>query len=131
MGVAYYANYFVWFEEGRSDFFRKLGYAYRKMEQEGFFFPVVEAHCRYRQPARYDDLLSLETAVDEIGRGKVTFRYRLRKSDLDTLLAEGFTTHACVNRGGKPSRIPDEISAVLKHRTTYDAEQRRDIEEEV
>ena len=113
MGVAYYANYFIWFEEGRSDYFRTLGYPYRRMEWEGYFFPVVRAFCRYRSPARYDDLLALETSVEETGHGKVTFRYRLLNAEDDRVLAEGSTTHGCVDGKGKPTRIPDDIRSLL------------------
>jgi acyl-CoA thioester hydrolase len=116
MGVAYYANYFVWFEEGRSDFFRKLGYPYSRMEEEGFFFPVVRASCYYRNPARYDDLLTLETMVEETGRGKVAFRYTLVNSANGKIHAEGSTTHACLNRKGKLSRIPEGIRSLLMKR---------------
>ena len=55
MGVAYYANYFVWFEVGRTDLLRQSGWSYREMEAEGFSLPVIEAQCAYRAPARYDD----------------------------------------------------------------------------
>ena len=113
MGVVHHTNFFVWFEEGRSDYFRFLGYPYRRMERQGIFFPVVTASCRYRSPARYDDLLALETSVAETGRGKVTFRYRLLSAENDRLLAEGSTTHGCVNRNGKPTRIPDDIRSLL------------------
>ena len=63
MGVVYYANYFVWFEVGRTDLLRARGWSYRDMESEGFSLPVVEAHCAYKQPARYDEELEIITSA--------------------------------------------------------------------
>jgi len=61
MGIVYYANYFIWFEVGRTDLLRAEGWSYRGMEQEGFALPVIEAHCSYREPAKYDDDLEIKT----------------------------------------------------------------------
>src|SRR5215472_8727860 len=61
MGVVYYANYLVWFEVARTDLLRTLGWTYREMEDTGVFLPVIEAHCEYRRPARYDDEVTIQT----------------------------------------------------------------------
>lgn len=92
MGVAYYGNYLTWFEMGRSGLCRDWGKPYGAWEKEGLFLPVVEALCRYKSPARYDEELTLKTSLAEVRPHSVTFRYRLLRGE--KLLAEGKTTHA-------------------------------------
>lgn len=100
MGVVHHANYYVWFEMGRTELFRELELDYRSMEGEGIFCPVLETHCHYRMPARYDDLLTLETVIVELTPVKWTFGYRVLRGD--HLLAEGRTVHCFMNREGRP-----------------------------
>ena len=106
MGVAHHSHYLAWFEVGRTDLLRNLGSNYGAMESEGVFLPVVEASCRYRAPVRYDDLLEVETLLAEVAGSRVTFEYRLRKQGQETVLAEGRTVHATVNREGQVIRLP-------------------------
>src|ERR1700722_12234097 len=106
MGVVYYANYFVWFEIGRVELMRSLGFDYREIEEQAqCFLPVVEANCRYKVPARYDDLLTLETRGVNPRTPTIRFgcrRWRERPSRTDeqvpVLLAEGETVHVVVDR---------------------------------
>src|SRR5438045_8736129 len=77
MGVAYYANYFVWFEVGRTDLLRSAGWSYREMEAEGFSLPVIEARCEYRQSARYDDDLEIQTTARLVSPVRVQFTYEI------------------------------------------------------
>jgi len=106
MGIAYHANYFRWFEIGRSEMFRSLGLAYREIEKRGIFLPVSEVGCKFLAPVRYDDLLVIETALDPAVRGGMKFDYRIFKKEDDTVLARGFSKHACMNREGKVVRPP-------------------------
>jgi len=106
MGVAHHSHYLAWFEVGRTDLLRNLGSNYGAMESEGVFLPVVEASCRYRAPVRYDDLLEVETVLSEVAGSRVTFEYLLRKQGQETVLAEGRTVHATVNREGQVIRLP-------------------------
>jgi acyl-CoA thioester hydrolase len=78
MGVAYYANYFVWFEVARTDLLRVLGWSYKEMEDAGVLLPVIEADCRYRRPARYDDELEIRTEGRLTSPVRLEFRYGLR-----------------------------------------------------
>ena len=112
MGVAYYANYLVWFEVGRTEWLRSRGYAYRDLERSGVFLPVTEAACRYLAPCRYDDLLHVVAAVGRLGRTVVRFDYRVLKED-GTLAAVGHTEHCFLSREGRPVRAPQEIARVL------------------
>lgn len=106
MGQAYYGNYFRWFEIGRAEFFRALGLTYREIEERGFFLPVAECGARYHAPARYDEVLIIETELDETIRGGVRFRYRILRRKDEGLLAEGFTHHAFVDASGRVVRPP-------------------------
>ena len=106
MGVLYYAEYLHIFERGRSEFIREYGLSYKDVEARGLFLPVREAQCRYRQPARYDDLLMLHTVAADWRRASLCFQYRLYDESRSILIAEGFTQHACVAGNGKPIAIP-------------------------
>jgi acyl-CoA thioester hydrolase len=119
MGVVYYANFFVWFEVGRVELLRQLGFHYKQMEiDDDCHIPVVEANCRYKSPARYDDELLLETSVLALRRSVIKFGYRLLRPASDgvppTLLAEGETTHVTVNRSLRKVPLPQKYVAVLQ-----------------
>jgi acyl-CoA thioester hydrolase len=114
MGMAYHANYFRWFEIGRTEYFRALGLSYREIEVRGVFLPVSEAFCKFVTPARYDDLLTIETTLDRSFRSGVRFEYRLLDEAGSTLMAKGFTKHACLNPEGKVIRPPAFLWDALK-----------------
>ena len=117
MGVVYYANFFIWFEIGRVELLRQLGFQYKEMEiEDDCHIPVVEANCRYKSPARYDDELLLETTVLALRRTVIKFGYRLLRWENDalTLLAEGETTHVTVNRSMRKVRLPQKYVSVLE-----------------
>ncbi len=100
MGVVYNANYLDWFEIARTELCRLWGTPYSNWEEQGLLLPVVEAHCRYKHPTRYDEQIQLWCRVSEVKIHSVTFEYRvMRKSDYK-LLAEGWTKHGCTDREG-------------------------------
>jgi acyl-CoA thioester hydrolase len=108
MGVVYYANYLRFFEAGRNEFIRAKGMRYRDFEERyALRLPVTEATVRYQEPARYDDLLCLETSLEEIRRVSATFAYRLLRDQ--AVLATGRTVHACIDLGGKVRRLQEEL----------------------
>jgi acyl-CoA thioester hydrolase len=112
MGVVYYANYLRYFEAGRNEFIRAKGLRYRDFEERyALRLPVTEAGVRYQQPARYDDLLRLETSLEEVRRASASFAYRLLRDGV--LLATGRTVHACVDMDGKVRRLPEELVSRL------------------
>ena len=113
MGIVYYAHYFVWFEVGRTDLLRHAGGSYREMEREGVSLPVVEAHCEYRQPARYDDDLEIRTRGGLLSAVRVRFDYEVIRPSDDTALAGGYTVHAALDAAGRPRRLPERISQLL------------------
>lgn len=97
MGVVYHSNYLVWFEIGRTEFFRSLGLEYKTMEEENVLVPVVEVSCKYKLPAKYDDEIIVRTRVTEFKSVKIRFNYEIiRKVDKE-VLATGQTTHAFTN----------------------------------
>ena len=109
MGVVYYANYFVWFEVGRTDLFRASGWTYRELEADGVYLPVIEAHCDYRQSARYDDELEIRTNGILVSPVRVEFAYEVERASDQVTLAVGRTVHASLNRDGHPCRLPDRV----------------------
>ncbi|MCI0566948.1 MAG: acyl-CoA thioesterase [Acidobacteria bacterium] len=113
MGVVHHTYFFVWFEVGRTELLRELGCTYGEMESQGVFMPVVEAACRYRVPVRYDEVLRIETALEEIAASRVAFQYQLHRPGTDRPLAEGRTVHATVNREGEVIRLPVEYRDLL------------------
>ncbi len=112
MGVVYYANYLRFFEAGRNEFIRSRGLRYRDFEARfGLVLPVAEAGVKYLAPARYDDIVSVQTTLAELGRASARFTYRLLRDG--ELLATGFTVHACVEPGGRIRRLPAELVRCL------------------
>jgi acyl-CoA thioester hydrolase len=114
MGQAYYGNYFRWFEIGRAEMFRDLGLSYKTVEDNGIFLPVAETHCRYSTPAKYDDILVIETALDPGVKAGIKFDYTIYKEDGETLVAKGYTKHPCVNKEGKVVRPPEFLKKIIR-----------------
>lgn len=108
MGVAHHTAYPVWFEMGRTELLREdAGLRYRDLEEKGVFFAVVKLSVHYRRPARYDDLLALETKVTGTGRAKIEHAYELGRGG--ELLATGTTTLVCLDAGGQPRPLPEPL----------------------
>jgi acyl-CoA thioester hydrolase len=118
MGQAYYGNYFRWFEIGRSEMFRHLGLSYKAVEDNGIFLPVAETQCKYSTPAKYDDVLVIETSVDPAIKAGIKFNYKIYQEDGQTLIAQGYTLHPYVNTEGKVVRPPKFMKEILKKAQT-------------
>ena len=113
MRVAHHAGYLVWFEAGRTEYIRACGRSYAQLEEDGWLLVVIEANCRYRHPARYDDVLTLRTRVRELGPARLSFGYELVRAADGVLLADGWTVHAAVDRGGRVRRLPESVRRLL------------------
>jgi acyl-CoA thioester hydrolase len=113
MGVVYYANYLVWFEVARADLLRSLGWSYREMEIAGISLPVIEAHCNYLRPARYDDEIEVKTEGRMLSPVRMEFEYQVVRSQDGTIAAEGKTVHAALDASGKPCRLPARVREVF------------------
>ncbi len=113
MGMVYYAHYLRWLEVGRTELMRSLGIAYKEMEDRGTFLPVSQVFCKYHVPARYDDILIIETTVDFLRRASIQFSYRILRQSDETLLITGYTLHAFVDREGKIVKVPSALRAKM------------------
>lgn len=100
MGVAYYANYLVWFEVGRSELMRSIGLPYLEFEKSKLYLPVLKAYCEYKYAVRYDDQITVITHLDHLQKVRLNFQYEIRLND--KLMARGYTEHAFINERGKP-----------------------------
>jgi acyl-CoA thioester hydrolase len=105
MGLLHNANYLVYFELGRTELLRSLGLTYKELEDQGYLLVISKVEVRYRSPARYDDLLTLKTTVVRTTAVRIDHRYELSRDG--TLLTEGTTTLACVDRNGRLQPLPD------------------------
>jgi acyl-CoA thioester hydrolase len=114
MGVVYHANYLVWFEVGRVEMLRQLGFNYGEMEQrDDVHIVVVDARCRYKQPARYDDVLCVRTCLLNVRESLLRFGYEVLRDSDQALLAEGETVHLVVGAEMKRTPLPE------KYRETF------------
>jgi acyl-CoA thioester hydrolase len=114
MGVVYHANYLVWFEVGRCELLRRIGSTYRDLEAAGVMLPVIEAHCEYRSPARYDDELLVKTWGELLSPARVEFTYEISRPSDGTVNALGRTMHAAIDGTGKPCRLPDHVRDLFR-----------------
>jgi acyl-CoA thioester hydrolase len=113
MGVVYHANYLVWFEMGRSEYCRTQGFNYRDLEASGYYIVVAEASCKYRKPARYDEIITVRTYLHALQRRSLCFRYQVLHKGSTETLAEGKTRHLCLDAAGRVKVIPDPYFAYL------------------
>ncbi len=113
MGVVYYANYFVWFEVGRTDLLRTLGGTYKDLEADGIFLPVIDASCHYAQASRYDDELEIRTEGQLLSPVRLQFDYAVVRLADHVTTATGRTVHAALNGRGKPCRLPERVRTAL------------------
>ncbi|MEC0211134.1 thioesterase family protein [Paenibacillus ehimensis] len=118
MGVVYHANYLNWFEVGRTELIRELGMPYQTLEARGLLLPVIEADLKFRSPARYDDLVTIDTKVIDATNLRIRFAYEIKRGE--ELLVSGGTHHVWLNRDWKPVRIdreaPDLYALLAKTR---------------
>lgn len=121
-GVVYNANFLRYFEIGRTELMREHVCSYSEIEKLGFVLPVIECWARYKAPAFYDDLLTVETTVAEVSDLKCKFAYRVVRQGKDTdrpkLLVKGYTVHAAVTKKGKLTRLPDDIITKITQLTS-------------
>ncbi|MBA4148120.1 MAG: acyl-CoA thioesterase [Verrucomicrobia bacterium] len=109
----YYARYLDLLEEARGEFIRSTGRTLLQLQEQDLIFPVIEVHLKYKGPARYDDLLTIEVWLTELGKIRVNFGHRILNQN-GTILLEGETWHVCTGLNEKPKRAPEELVAQLK-----------------
>lgn len=108
MGVVYHSNYIIWFEVGRVELLREIGYTYREMETDGVHLPVVEVRCRYKSPAQYDDAIIVRTRMLNLRGFLIQFGYEVLRESDGTLLAEGESTHIVVGPDMQRATLPEK-----------------------
>ena len=118
MGVVYHAEYLVWCEVGRTDFIRSLGLPYADLERRGTALAVAEASIRYHAPARYDDLVRVETRLVEVRSRAITFEYLIRNEAGDRL-ATARTLLVSLDAAGKPIPLPDDVRALMERGSVH------------
>ncbi len=115
MGVVYHSNHFIWFEVGRVELLRQLGFSYKDMETaDDCFIAVVDARCRYKAPVHYDDEVVVRTYLKHVREKIIHFGYELLRAETRQLLAEGETTHVVANAQMKPRKLPDKYMNVFR-----------------
>jgi acyl-CoA thioester hydrolase len=114
MGVVYYANYLRFFESARAAYWRALGKSYKDLEEAQVALPVIEAHCNYKKPALYEDLIEVDVEVGELRSASLRFVYTIRRGP--DVLAEGYTRHAVIGPTGRPRALPDAFRDLLETR---------------
>lgn len=113
MGYAHHSAFVVWMEEARIEWLRSIGHSYRQLEEQGVLMPVVELQLDYRKPFRFDDVVVLDTAVEAVGRSRIQFKTLFRLDGATDVQAEGRVVIACINREGRPQRMPAGVAAEL------------------
>jgi len=113
MGVAYYANYLVWFEVGRSEFCRERGFRYADLEALGYKLVVSDVNCRYRNSARYDETVIVRTRLKGVNKRMITFGYEILRKEQEEVIAEGETRHICVDSNRKTKSLPEKFLGCL------------------
>lgn len=107
MGFVYYGNYYVWFEIGRVELFRQMGFSYKDMElKDDCYIVVGESQCRYLSPARYDDVLRIRTSIKEARNRTVRFSYEILHDATNATIATGETLHVICDKQGRPKQLP-------------------------
>jgi acyl-CoA thioester hydrolase len=114
MGIVYHANYIKWFEIGRTELLRDMGIYYAAFESRGFNLPLTKAYCHYLLPARYDQVLLIETEIEYIKRASIKFNCSIWDEKKENKLVEGYTVHACTNSKGKIVRIPEDVVDLIR-----------------
>jgi acyl-CoA thioester hydrolase len=115
MGVVYHSNHFIWFEVGRVELLRQMGFSYRDMEsKDNCFIAVAEAKCRYRGPVRYDEEVIVRTQLLNVRESVVHFGYELRRGADGALLAEGETTHIVTDANMKIAALPEKYLTAFR-----------------
>ncbi|HEY3280192.1 MAG TPA: thioesterase family protein [Gemmatimonadales bacterium] len=114
MGFVYHANYLIWMDIARTEHLRERGVSYKELEEQGVLLTVTEAHVRYRQPARYDDLVRVRCWVRDLASRRVTFGYAVERAETGELLATAETSLIALNAQRALSRIPEHVSDLLE-----------------
>lgn len=113
MGIIYHSNYFIWFEVARSEFFKHIGYSYKKLEEQNIILPVTEVKCEYVKPSKYDERVRVETQIYLFKGVRFGLKYHVYHDETNELLAHGHTLHAFVDQSMKPINLKKKNKVVF------------------
>lgn len=114
--VVHFSNYFRFFEKTEEEFYRHLSFSFNDIMKKGFWLPRVETFCRYRKPAKFNDLIEVELTVEELKEKSIKYRFKISNKETAALLANGYTVIVAADKQtGKATKIPREILEKLKH----------------
>jgi len=114
MGFVYHANYLIWMDMARTEHLRERGMSYKELEEQGTFLTVTDVHVRYRQPARYDDMIRIRCWVRDLASRRVIFGYAVERAKTDELLATAETSLLALNKHQSLSRLPEHVCELLE-----------------
>ncbi len=114
MGIVHHASYVVWLEEGRSQWMRAQGHSYSQFEKEGLLLAVSEVYLRYKQPARYDQRVTIRCWVESVRSRQIQFNYEVVDAESGAILISGYTQHICLDRKGQVTKIPNKWQGFLR-----------------
>ncbi|MDQ5985653.1 MAG: putative esterase [Syntrophus sp. SKADARSKE-3] len=114
MGIVYHTNYIRWFEIGRTELLRDMGFVYSEWEKKGYNLPLTQVFCHYLMSAVYDQILLVETEVEYVKRASIKFKYKIWDEKHEKELTEGYTIHACTNNMGKIIRLPWDMIGIIE-----------------
>lgn len=114
MGIVYHANYLKWFEIGRTELLRKMGIVYAELESTGYNLPLTQVYCHYLAPAKYDDIILVETEIEYLKMASIKFNYTIWDEKKEMTLVEGYSVHAFTNDEGKIVKTPKDIGEKIK-----------------
>ena len=112
MGIVHHSRYIPWFEVGRINFLREIGMPYKKIEEMGYLFVIIDLGVRYHMPARFDDVVTIRTWMDKVYSRGMRLEYQIINEAGETLVT-GFTKFICTNKQGQPTRLPDELVGLM------------------
>jgi len=113
MGIVYHSRYLEWFEAARTELLRTKGMTYLEMEKQGYSLPVIEAHCEYKLPVYYDDLIAIQTNLTDVSRIKIRLDYHVLCKKDQLVKVKGYTIHCFMDKEGRPVRAPKELFKIF------------------
>jgi acyl-CoA thioester hydrolase len=117
MGLVYHSNYFIYFEACRSDLIRQLWKSYSLIEEDGYLLLVIEAHCRFRKGAEYDDFLNVYAKISSFTETRLHFDYKIVREKDNQIIVEGYTEHCFADKNAKPCKMPEDLKKILLQKT--------------
>ena len=115
MGIVYYSRYYEYFEAARTELLQSIAIDVTTIEDDGYFMPVITSHCEYKIGANFEDIILVETSINELPKATMRIDYEIYRNKYSDLLVTGYTTHAFTEKSGKPVKPPKKLIEVLRN----------------